>query len=173
MQQRNAIWAYTGQPLQAINTPKSKTSTGTGRTGKPAPAGQSATLPGYVSEPNYTGASFGYNPRFRDDFVRPIPKSIQHGVDGLLALNPTYRAHDFVLAQYANDQNRRASAWQEQAFPPSFRDLVQWQQVRKYRVFSQTVSNRPLDPNNYFLGYVTQPQIAAQIGGSGLGYMGG
>lgn len=170
---RNAIWNYTTTPPDMLASPSAKTSVGTGQTGKPSSPGKQAATPAYVSEPNYSGASFDYGPQYNDTFARRIPTSIAQGVDGLAALRPTYRAHDFVMAQYLQSQNRRADYWQEQAFPPSFRDLVQWQQVQKYHVFSYTVSHRPLDANQYFLGYTTEPQLAAQIGASGLGYMGG
>jgi hypothetical protein len=67
---------------------------------------------------------------------------------------------------------RQAANWQVMEYPPDFRNLLAWQQARKYRIESYTLSPRPLDSANYFLGYQINPQVASQIGQTTMGYMG-
>lgn len=150
---------------------------GTGMTGRPSRPGESPVLPGYMSKNTYQpGSQMEYSPDLRVDSLKRIPATLQTPgtVDGITMIG-TYRAHDFVAGpgmQRFNHQMRSAPNWQVMMFPPDFRQLLQRQQVMRYQVASYTRSAAPLRQTDYFLGYYTQPAVAAQIGQSGLGYMG-
>lgn len=151
---------------------------GTGMTGGASRPGESPVLPGYMSKNAYQpGSQMEYSPNMRDDWLLRVPATL-HGpgmaVDGVSIIG-TYRAHDFVAGpgmQRFNHQMRQAPNWQVMMFPPDFRALLQRQQVMRYQVASYTRSATPLRQTDYFLGYYTQPAVAAQLGQTGLGYMG-
>lgn len=170
---RNAIYYYTQAPPAPQNLPAPVLSTGTGRTGPIAGAGYAAILPGYVSDPNYVGNAFDYAPPDRENrFFRPPMQGIGQGVDGLAALNPTQRAHEFAVASYTQSQFRSAPYWQIQSFGPDFRLLLERQQVARYRNFNQVLAARPLSQADYFAGYTTPLSTSATIGASNFGYLG-
>jgi hypothetical protein len=112
-----------------------------------------------------------YQTNSGDAFLQVIPRTIDTGENGR-ELVGTYQPHDFIPGQRFFHQKRSAPNWQLWAYPPSFRNIIQWQQVQKYRVKSHTISAQPLSSSNYFLGYQVQPEIGAQIGQNTLGYMG-
>lgn len=128
-------------------------------------------LPGYLTDNAYFPTVFSYQPGNDQDYKIPIPRTINVGTNGR-DLVGTYQPHDFVGADRFFHQGRSASNWQTMAFPPNFRNLLQWQQVQRYRVRSVTRSARVLDSSQYFLGYQTNPQVVGMIGQTGLGYMG-
>lgn len=150
---------------------------GTGRTGALSKPGEANVLPGFMAErKSYQPTTFEFAPNLRTSQVDRIPATLATPgtVDGI-ALLGTYRAHDFTAGRgdlRFNHQMRSAPNWQVMSFPPDFRKLLQWQQVMRYQVMSQTRAARPLRQTDYFLGYVTQPSVAAQIDGNTLGYMG-
>jgi len=169
---RNAIWSYVSQETGLIATPAAKLSHGTGANGKPT-QGTGAQLGAFVSEPDYTASPNTYQPLGSDVFTRHLPTSIGQGDDGLHALNPTYRAHDFRGAEYTQGHYRQARNWQIMAFPPVFRELLQRQQAMRYKTFSNSYAPRVLSRQDYFLSYTPDPSVNAQIGGmNGLGSMG-
>lgn len=164
-------WSY----MDAVDSPRRgpmpRLSMGTGRTTNPALPGTAAALPGYVNTPDYTPNVPDYQPANKQQFQANLPRSILTGNDGC-ELVGTYRAHDFTPGQRFLGIIRSAPNWQIMQNSPDYRSLLAWQQVMKYRVNSVTRSARPLDSSMYFLGYQTNPQVAAPIGQTALGYMG-
>ena len=171
---QNAIWQYVQVSAAPVAGPQPRLAVGTGNTsGSQNKAGANGLLPGFVAEPDYHPSVTSYSPRNNPVFTLPIPRTINRGDDGLHALNPTFRAHDSIPGQRFFTQARRASNYQQMAFSPNFRQLLQYQQVRKYIVLSQTMQARVLSRNDYFFGYRVDPTIAANIGGfNALGSMG-
>jgi len=150
---------------------------GTGLTGRPSPPGIAPVLPGYMSSNAYQpSGQQEYAPDLEPDFLQRIPATLNTpGTYDGIAMLGTYRAHDFVFGagdMRFNHQKRSAPNWQVMMFPPDFRQLLQRQQVMKYNVRSYTQSSTPVRQTDYFLGYYTQPAVAAKLGVGGLGYMG-
>lgn len=166
------IWTHTRIQQGPVRGPQPKLARGTGRTGNAALPGNAPRLPGYLSDQEYFPTLFTYDPLNEPRFLQDIPRTILVGDDGLHALNPTYRAHDFTPADRFFHQNRKAANWQVMEYPPTYRNLLAWQQVQRYRVQSYTLSARPLNQNDFFLGYQVDPRIQQAIGQSTLGYMG-
>lgn len=146
---------------------------GTGRTARRSRPGESQVLPGYMADNAYQpGSQMEYAPKLENSFIKRIPATLPDvGQDGITVLG-TYRAHDFSTGERFNHQMRQAPNWQVMQYPPDFRQLLQRQQVMRYQVASYTQSSTPLRQTDYFLGYYTQPTVAARMGASGLGYMG-
>lgn len=147
---------------------------GTGHTARSrSKRGEAPVLPGFMSQNAYQpGSQMEYAPKLENSFIKRIPATLPDvGQDGITVLG-TYRAHDFHMGERFNHQMRSAPNWQVMQFPPDFRELLQRQQVMRYQVASYTRSSTPLRQTDYFLGYYTQPAVAAKIGASGLGYMG-
>jgi hypothetical protein len=152
--------------------PQVKRNLGTGHSALGAtPPGQAPLLPGYVTQNEYQPSLDEYQPNFSDTFEGQLPRSIGVGNNGR-ELVGTYQPHDWVQADRFNNMLRSAPNWQVMAFPPGYRQLLQWQQVMRYQVQSQTIAARPIRQTDYFLGYVTDPTVAATISGNNLGYMG-
>jgi hypothetical protein len=96
----------------------------------------------------------------------PLPRNVGYGDDGLLALNPTYRAHDFTPADRFFNQGRSAAAWQDCSFGPFYRYLQPNSYattMSRYPVANQIRLARPLSQNAYFLGYQTQSSVSQSI----------
>jgi len=148
--------------------PVSKLGYGTGRTGKSSPKGLQALLPGYASVYEYFPSLFGYYPKFRRNYNLDVPKSINTGNDGI-ELVGTYRAHDFVIGQRFFSHMRRAPYWQIQEYPPDFRNLLEALKVERFRTESRVIMAKPINTQNYFLGYVTNPTTAHRLGTSATG----
>jgi hypothetical protein len=165
------VWSYVNVIRGPVRGPQPKLARGSGHTGNIAQAGYASSLPGYVSTPDYKPSLFDYQQVRRDSFLNRIPRTILMGENGR-ALVGTYQPHDFTPAQRFYHQFRSSGAWQEMAFPPNYRQLLQRQQAQNYRVNSITQSARILNQSNYFLGYQVDTQVAQKIGGSTLGYMG-
>jgi hypothetical protein len=163
-------WTYVNVVRGPVIGPQPRLAQGTGRTGAPT-GGTGAQLPGYLADNDYAPNLYSYAPTSRDDFDLQPPRTINVGSDGR-ELVGTYQPHDATPGQRFFHHMRRAAEWQDRTFPPNFRNLVEWQQVQKYRVLSATLSARPLPQENYFLGYTVDPQVQAKIGQSNLGYMG-
>lgn len=168
---RNAIWSYTTVQAGPVRGPQPRLAQGSGLTGDPASPGTAAYLPGYMSDQEYFPTTFEYDTDYRPDFQEVIPRSIHTGENGREMVG-TYEPHDFTPAVRQLSHMRQADYWQVQDFPPNVRNLLAWQQVQRYRVNSLTLSPRPLDQSQYFLGYQINPQVASAIGQSGLGSMG-
>lgn len=164
-------WTYVNVMRGPVMGPQPRLARGTGRTGDPSLPGNAAMLPGYLAQNNYQPQGMGYAPDNRESFLSRIPRTIGTGDNGR-AMVGTYEPHDSTVGQRFNHQMRQAPNWQVMEYPPDFRNLMIWQQVQKYRIQSRTLSPRPLSSANYFLGYQIDPQIAASIGQSTLGYMG-
>lgn len=165
------IWTYVRRDSSPVAGPQPRLAKGTGRTGDPELPGNAASLPGYLSDNEYFPSEYYYQPIHNPHFRTVLPRSIQTGNDGIELLG-TYRAHDFTPADRFLDHMRQAANWQVMVYPPDYRNLLAWQQVMKYRVESLTISPRPLNSSNYFLGYQVNPQLMQDLGQSGLGYMG-
>lgn len=194
-------WSYVDIIRGPARGPQPRLAQGTGRTGKPSAPGTGPQLPSYVSDNSYRPNPFTYQPPgnrpFRfvgphtvhtetgsagqlgsffglaqgETFEQGVPRTISTGNNGR-ELVGTYEPHDFTPGQRFLGQMRSAPNWQVQAYPPDYRNTIQYQQVMKYRVNSVTLSARPLTSNNYFLGYQVQSEIQQQIGQNTLGYMG-
>lgn len=165
------IWSYVNVQRGPVIGPQPRLALGSGRTGDPALPGNASSLPGYLSDNEYLPSMFDYQPSPRDSFMMRLPRSINVGSDGR-ELVSTVKPHDFVGADRFNHQMRRTADWQQLAFPPTYRNLLAYQQARRYVLQSYTLMARPLSQSNYFLGYTIDPQVAGQIGGSGLGTLG-
>ena|SRR5271167_807613 len=150
---------------------------GSGMTGRSSPPGVASVLPGYMAANAYQpNGQLEYAPDLQPNYLQRIPATLNTPgtVDGVTMVG-TYRAHDFTFGvgdMRFNHQRRSAPNWQVMMFPPDFRMLLQRQQVMKYQVRSYTQSSTPLRQTDYFLGYYTQPAVAARLGVGGLGYMG-
>jgi len=166
-------WTYVQVQQAPRHGPQPRLAQGTGRTSiQQALPGNAAQLPGYLADNQYEPVIPDYQPPNAQVFQRKLARSISVGTDGLAAINPTYRAHDFTPADRWLGTLRSAPNWQTMNYPPDFRNLLAWQQVMRYRVNSLTVAARPLDSSQYFLGYQINPNVAKSIGQSTLGYMG-
>ena len=165
-------WTYVQTIAGPVRGPTPHLARGSGATGPNALPGNAAQLPGYLSDNEYRPSTFAYDPINSPSFLGHVPRTINTGTDGR-DLVGTYQPHDSTPGTRFNHHMRQAANWQVMEYPPDFRNLLQWQQVQKYRVQSLTLSARPLDSANYFLGYQVNPQIAAAIGQGGIGYMGG
>jgi hypothetical protein len=166
------IWSYVNIMHGPVAGPQPRLAQGTGLTGDPSLPGNAPQLPGYLSDNEYKPVTFPYDPVNNPVFWMHVPRTINTGTDGRDFTIGGWKPHDFTPAQRFNHQMRQAANWQVMEYPPDFRNLLSWQQVRKYVVQSFTLSPRPLDSANYFLGYQINPQVAAQIGQGTLGYMG-
>lgn len=166
-------WTYVKADPAPIKGPTPHLAQGSGRTAKGpfALPGNSPSLPGYLVDNEYYPTENAYQPPYEPSFRSPIPRSIQVGNDGIDLLG-TYRAHDFTPADRFFNQFRKAAYWQVQEYPPNYRNLLAYQQVRRYQVASRTEQPRVLDPSNYFLGYQINPLVQASLGQSTLGSMG-
>lgn len=163
-------WSYVSVVRGPVTGPQPRLAQGSGRTGAPT-GGTGGNLPSYVSDNDYQPSPFAYAPTGSDTFMLRVPRSIATGSNGR-ELVGSYNPHDSTPGQRWNHQMRSAHPWQQQEYPPSFRNLVEWQQVMKYRVGSVTRSARPLPKANYFLGYQLNPEMSAKFGQNALGYMG-
>lgn len=173
---RPAPYTRTDVVRSPVRGPQPRLAQGTGRTGAAAFPGTQAGLPAYVSDYEYFPTVFTYDPVENPNRQKRIAATLATpGTDdGLHALNPTYRAHDFSMGGRFNHQMRSAYNWQVQEFPVNFRNLLGFQYVRKYLLDSITLQARPLSQSNYFLGYQVQPRDAQKLGlmGGGMGTLG-
>ena len=165
-------WTYVSIQRSPQLGPTPHLAQGSGHTNpKTSLPGNSAQLPGYLTDNEYFPTQFGYLPEHQPSFCSPIPRSIRTGDDGV-ELMGTYRVHDFTPADRFFNQARQAATWQVQQFPPNYRNLLAWQQVQRYRVSTLTQAPRVLDPSNYFLGYQVSSAVIGDIGQNTLGSMG-
>jgi hypothetical protein len=168
---RNAYTTVYNSPVLGP-MPQVTRNLGTGHSALGAtPPGQTPLLPGYVTQNEYQPSLDEYQPALNETFEAELPRTINVGTNGR-ELVGTYEPHDWVQADRFNHQLRSAPNWQIMSFPPGYRQLLQWQQVMRYQVQSQTIAPRPIRQSDYFLGYVTDPSVAAKLGGNTLGYMG-
>src|SRR5947209_3644559 len=165
------VWTYVNTMVGPVRGPQPRLAQGTGHTGDTSLPGNAPQLPGYLSDNEYFPSTFSYDPIDSPTFLGHVPKTIGMGNNGRELIG-TYQPHDFTPGTRFNHHMRQAANWQVMEYPPDFRNLLAWQQVRKYRTESFTLSPRPLDSSNYFLGYQMNPQIAAAIGQGTMGYMG-
>lgn len=165
-------WNYVNVTQTPVKGPQPKLSVGSGRTGDSSLPGNAAALPGYLSDNSYFPSEFEYESVHNPSGRLNIPRSIGVGSDGISMLG-TYRAHENVQADRFFTQNRSAPSWQQMAFPPDNRNILAYQQVRKYQLNSLTQQARPLSQNDYFVGYQVNPSIQGAIGQSTLGNLGG
>jgi hypothetical protein len=165
------IWSYVKVDPSPVRGPQPRLARGTGRTGNPALPGNAAALPGYLSDQEYFPTLDTYSPTYDPVFMKELPRTISVGSNGR-GLVGTYQPHDFTPANRWLQTTRKAAMWEVMEYPPDNRNLLQWQQVQKYRVSSLTLQARPLASSNYFLGYQVQPTVQAQMGQSTLGSMG-
>lgn len=144
--------------VQVVSTPQSgplpRLAQGSGRTGKATDRSQGHIPGGYLAENDYQPDSYSYMPEQRDDFHKEVPKSVGEGNDGREIVG-TYNPHDFQMAAYQQNQWRSSANWQNITNGPSWRNLLIWQQVRSYNLYTQIAQARPLSQNDYFVGYQT------------------
>lgn len=164
-------WSYVRLQQSPRMGPQPRLAKGSKPTPDHALPGNTSRLPGYLTDQEYEPNLFDYQPQNKQTHTALLPRSVALGVDGR-ELVGTYRPHDFVPGTRVLGSLRSTANWQVMQFAPNFRNLLAWQQVRRYRVESLTLSARPLDSSQYFLGYQVNPDIVANIGMSGLGYMG-
>jgi hypothetical protein len=124
-----------------------------------------------MTDNEYTPSLDEYAPSWSAVFEAPVPRTIHQGTNGRDIVG-TYQPHDNFIATRMLPSLRHAANWQQMAYPPNYRNLLAWQQVQRYKLQYTTLSARPLNSSNYFLGYQIDPSIAANIGQTGLGYMG-
>lgn len=160
-------WTYVTVQRQPRIGPQPKLAVGAGG----MPVSGNVQLPGYMAYNTYQPQGMEYDPRLNLNRKQNIPRQIRAADDGR-GMVGTYQPHPVNRSDYMRYQNRSARMWEEMTFGPDFRNLILWKQVEKYRVQSTTISAAPLPQSNYFLGYVTNPQVAADLGGNALGYMG-
>jgi len=166
------IWSYVKVAPGAIRGPQPRLAQGSGKTGGDSLLpGNSPRLPGYLSDQQYEPTDFTYAPPHEITWQVKIPRSIKTGMDGIDMLG-TYRAHDFTPADRWSHHRRSAVMWEAMDYRPGPRNLLAWQQAARFRLQTMTLAARPLTQDQYFLGYQVQPQTAAAIGQSSLGYMG-
>ena len=155
---------------QVLDTPNAgpapKLSYGSGQTGSPSNRQRGHIVGGYVSENDYRPDSYDYQPEQSDTFTKKLPGSVGLGANGRTLVG-TYDPHDFTPANYFRESYRAAQNWQEMAFGPSWRALLQWQLAKKYNLFNAISQSRPLQTSDYFAGY--QMTIADANGYSGGG----
>lgn len=169
---RRPGWSYVGPAEAPRRGPLPRLANGTGYTAaKASPPGQAPQLPGFVADNDSYPSLNSYQPENIQNFQIPVPRTINVGSNGREMVG-TYEPHDITIGQRFFHQARQAANWQVVVFPPNPRNLLQWQQAQKYRIQTLTMSARPLDSSQYFLGYQVNPQIASQIGQNSLGYMG-
>jgi hypothetical protein len=128
-------------------------------------------LPGYLTDNEYMPSQFTYDPVDQPNFLFQPPRTMHSGENGR-GIVGTYEPHDFTIGQRFTHQMRQAANWQVMEYPPDNRNLLVWKQAERYRIASYTLSARPLDSSNYFLGYQVDPRISQAIGGNSIGYMG-
>lgn len=157
--------------------PAPKLSPGTGSTSSSAIRDNRALgfqPAGYATQQHMPMQQFDYTPATDPTYdvgdtptkkFKTLPRTIDVGIDGFSIVG-TYRAHDFTPADRFFKQGRSASNWQDMSFGPNYRLLLPYQQVARYNLYNSIQMARPLSPNNYFLGYQTQPGIASQLGGA-------
>jgi len=167
---RNAIWSYVQQVQQGSLNPLAVTSVGSGVTGGNA-SGLGPQTPSYAVRADLAIPAGSYQPGEQENFTEwADPRKRKFGDDGLLAIGPTYRAHvsEKEIGVHTINQFRSAHFWESFPFG-EFREQFKHQQPMKYNISSLTKLARPLSRSDYFLGYVTDPAIAASIGSSGYG----
>lgn len=178
----NPGFAYTNTLPQWRLGPTPKLAPGTGLTNRTAGTRHRGFQPaGYASKQDMGETSglvqYDYTPMTDPTFdlghdalqrFAVLPRSINAAYDGV-ELVGTYRAHDNVQADHFFKQGRSSANWQDMSFGPSYRYLLPYQQAARYNLYNQVALARMLAPNNYFLGYQTQPATAAQLGGTGQG----
>lgn len=168
-----ALLGKPGWSYQAVNTspkmgPVPRMAQGSGQTAAPDVRQDGTQYGGFLSNQEYQPAPFDYEPGQTDNFLARIDKRGVGGVDGL-ALVGTYRAHDFTVAEYEQHNRRSADNWQVMSYPPNWRKLLGAQQVAKYNLYNQVAMARPLQQNDYFLGYQMTLAQNAGVGGYSLG----
>ena len=168
---RNAIWSYVTVQTGPVRGPQPRLAQGSGKTGANSLPGNAPQLPGYLADNEYFPVVFEYDTTRQEDFLKNITRTIKTGDDGRQLVG-TYVPHDFTPGQRQFSHMRQSDYYQVQEYPPNVRNLLAWQQVARYRVNSLTLAARPLDQSSYFLGYQVDPQVQAQLGQVGLGYMG-
>lgn len=145
--------------------PVPKMSQGTGATGQPVMQAHAGAEPaGYLARRDYQPTGMTYDPQVQERFSRQPPTSVNLGQDGV-SLVSTYRTHDSTVARYTQTQWRSAPMWEQLTTSVVWRKLLVWQQVARYNLFNEIALARPLDPNQYFLGYAQNPSGAALYGG--------
>lgn len=165
-------WTYVNVERSQQMGPTPHLAQGSGHTSRDQPLpGNAPQLPGYLTDNEYFPTENAYQPDHQPSFRSPIPRSIRVGIDGETIVG-TYRAHDFTPADRFFNQARQAATWQVQEFPPNYRNLLAWQQVRRYQIESMTEAPRVLDSSNYFLGYQVNRALIGDIGQNTLGSMG-
>lgn len=146
---------------------------GSGRTGGHANRSLGFQSAAYATEQyidlnqyDYTPTTNPYYGIKNENNGSSIPRSINVADDGIELLG-TYRAHDSTPADRFFKQGRSAAMWEDMTYGPQYRWLLPYQQVARYNIYTELALSRMLPPNAYFLGYQTQPAVAAQLMNSG------
>lgn len=139
---------------------------GSTHTGRRATPGTSAQFPAYMhKQEEYHPQGLEYMPATNPNDMWHPPRSIAIGVNGR-DLVSTYEPHDWVMAVYTQTQWGSSGMWEQLSYPGNFRKLIQAQAPQRYNLATHVGMARPMSPNDYFLGYVTSPRVAGQIGAS-------
>lgn len=171
MQPRNAIYDYiTTQPApgSGVGAPRLQQ----GNAYSVAGTSYDANLPGYVSVPVPTVTETVYAPPDVEDRTISVPVYTD-GADGWDVLRPTQHPHVVARVRWFNANGRSAPAWADSNFPASTRPLQGYTPPTKYATYNAGISARPLPRSDFFAGFTQSPDVAAQIGGSGVPTLGG
>lgn len=160
---------------RAVQTPQGgpvpKLSFGSGQTGGVDNRSTGAQAGGYLAENDYKPQGLEYANAVNDNGEFVPPKSIGVGYNGRHLVG-TYDPHDFVMAQYTQSQRRSSAMWQQIGYPPQWRQLLNWQVVRRYNLLNTIAASRPISQNDYFLGYQVNPQNPSAGINPGYGSLG-
>lgn len=157
---------YRTTPEGAALSPHPKLSWGTLQTGGDS-SGAAGNVPGYVVAQYIPPAGPDLNPPYEPRF-RPfnIPRVPPENIRGQDALTPNHVAHRYDQADRFFNQGRSVPAWMQSEYPGYNRMLVQRQVVQRYNLYSAIAGARPLDANDYFVGYITAPSAGIAGGTS-------
>ncbi len=164
-------WTYVNVQAGPVRGPQPRLARGSGVTGGSSLPGNAPQLPGYLTDNEYFPSQFTYDPIDQPNFLYEVPRQVPSANNGRDMIG-TYNPHVSTPGQRFNHQMRQAANWQIMEYPPDNRNLLAWKQAERYRIASYTLSARPPDSSNYFLGYQVDPRIQQAIGGNSIGYMG-
>ena len=161
-------WTYQSVVSAPRMGPPARLAYGSGQTGA-SDDRRTGIQPSYVSDYEYHPAPFDYEPGNSPQWLQRIPMAGPFPAFNGRDIVGTYQPHDFAVAQYMYTHSRRADNWQVMSFPPDWRNLIGAQQVSKYQPANLVASARPLQQNDYFLGYQMSMLDGVQFGASGMG----
>lgn len=167
------------RPRPALG-PLPKLAAGSGRTARMPASALGYTPGGYTPPKQIFGAGLEYMPYLQTDNRSALDTAAPGVPSGLPArgvsatygeeLAPTYNPHDW--STWVNrfiTQGRSPGAWQEPQFPPGYRSLIRRRPYPGYNLRNPVALARPLSQSAYMLPWATPANVAANIGGAGVG----